>query len=65
MTNSVKVEITKMSNGYEVFVCPKCGHRNPIVMSSSSMQQLADLSNKFNCENCLQEVERNQYDQKA
>lgn len=41
-----------MGNGYDHFVCPKCGHDNPIVFSSESMQMLADYASNLNCESC-------------
>jgi len=41
-----------MGNGYDKFVCPKCGHTNPIVFGSDSMQMLADSADKLNCESC-------------
>ncbi len=37
--NSAKKE--PMGNGYDHFVCPKCGHDNP-----------ADCADKLNCESC-------------
>lgn len=41
-----------MGNGYDHFVCPKCGHDNPIVFVSESMQMLADMADTLNCESC-------------
>ena len=41
-----------MGNGYDHFICPKCGHDNPIVFSSWSMQVLADTADKLSCELC-------------
>lgn len=41
-----------MGNGCDHFICPTCGHDNPIVFVSESMQMLADISDKLNCESC-------------
>ncbi len=41
-----------MGNGCDHFVCPDCGHDNPIVFCSDSMQMLADMADKLNCEKC-------------
>lgn len=40
-----------MGNGYDQFICPSCGHRNPLVFSPS-MQQVADTTTVFGCEEC-------------
>lgn len=40
-----------MGNGYDHFICPTCGHDNPIVFSES-LQALADVADKLNCESC-------------
>lgn len=52
-TKKMIVQFKTMRNGYRHFVCPTCGHDNPIVFSDS-MQQLADMSDTFNCESCGQ-----------
>lgn len=55
MNNDPVVKREPMGNGYDFFMCPKCVHKNPLVFSDS-MQSLADLSDKFNCEECGQVV---------
>lgn len=45
-----------MGNGYDHFICPECGHDNPIVCSSVSMQVLADMADKLDCESCGETV---------
>lgn len=48
----ITVHKEPMNNGYDKFICPECGHDNPIVFGSSTMQMLADMADKLNCESC-------------
>lgn len=55
MNNDFFVKREPLGNGYDFFMCPKCRHKNPLVFSDT-MQALADMTDKFNCEECGQTV---------